>query len=155
VVEPLVVRRERARELARLVGDRVSLLVALAAAPAVDGPEAAEFLRALVAWRASGRAVALFEVGAGVGALSRAEPDLSVEGERYWSALAQDGVCPVRLADGPDSRFVEAIGGACGVLVLPDPARASAPPLLRLRTDDERRHADPAALAAAGQVVLD
>jgi hypothetical protein len=123
-------------------------VVAVCAAPRADGPAATEFLRVLAALRACGRAVALFEVGRGVGALS-ADAALSTEGSRYLDALEAEGVVP--RADGDLAAALEA---ACGLVLLPDPDRAGRPALLRLRTGERPTTEALAAIAQAGQVAL-
>lgn len=124
-------------------------VLAISAAPRVDGPEATEFLRVLVALRACEVAVELVETAGGIGSLSR-EPSLSPEGERYLEALAQDGVVPSPVSLSTDLHAkVEA---SSDVVVLPDPSRTRFPPLVRW--SDVRARSDAIASVLAAGVFL-
>ena len=124
-------------------------ILALFAAPRADTPEATEFLRVLAALRAVGRTVHLVEAGRGAGVLSKAEPALTDEGERYLEALAEDGVVPAAATGaGPD------LAGADGLVVLADPARAGVPAFLALGADRIASPPSWTTLLSAGQVVL-
>ena len=124
---------------------RVRAVLAIVAAPHVDGPEATEFLRVLVALRACEVAVELVETADGIGTLSR-DPELTPEGERSLEALREDGVVarPVPLSTDLHPK-VEA---ASDVVVLPDPSRTRFPPLVRWADVRDRSDAIASALAA-------
>ena len=123
-------------------------VVAIVAAP--PGTDPTEVLRTAVALRAGGHAVVLAEAGRGAGALADAAP-LSAPAERWLDELDEDGV--PRLAAGDD--LAGAIASADALLLLPDPARTGAPPLLPLRRGERPSPDAMAALLSAGQVVLE
>jgi hypothetical protein len=127
----------------------MSRVVALFAAPRADDAAATEFLRTLVALRALEVSVALFEAGPGRGVLS-GDPILSPDGDRYLEALASDGVVPSGGVD-----WGMALSTADAVLVLADPARPGAPPVLRLQRGKTPDAVTLTTLLQAGQVVMD
>ncbi len=125
-------------------------VLAIAAAPRADGHEGTEFLRVLVALRACGRDVTLLEAGAGTGSLT-GDADLSTEGERYLTALREEGV--VARASG-DDEIAAALAQAEAVVLLPDPSRPGIPPLLRIPKGVRPGPEALADLLRAGQVAV-
>ncbi len=122
-------------------------VLAMFAAPRADTEEAAEFLRAVGAWRAVGREVALVEIGRGVGVLGA---DPGPEAERWLAALAEDGVAPRRSPDPAGD-----LASADALMLLPDPCRAGTPPVLRLARGQRPPKIALDGLLLAGQVVID
>jgi hypothetical protein len=96
-------------------------VLALFSAPRVDA-DAAEWLRVLAAFVASGRSVRLGEIGSGRSVLSR--DDLPSEALRCLDQVAPFGVVPTAL-DATGLR--EALRGCGVVLRYGDPARAKSP----------------------------
>ena len=107
----------------------MSGVVAIVAAPRLDGPETTEFLRALAALRAVGVPVRLVEAGAAAGRL------------RDGDALSADG-----------ERFLDALATADAILRLADPGRPGIPGLLAWPRGARPSPTEVAALLAAGQV---
>ena len=127
----------------------MSGVLAIFAAPRADTPEATEFLRVVTALLAVHREVKLVEAGAGFGVLSRPEPRLAEEGERYLDALAANGIVPKPLGD-----LTAALAGSDGLLRLADPAREGVPAFLEVSGGEDGSPPDLAPFLAAGQVVL-
>lgn len=129
-------------------------VVAVVAVSRLDTPEATEFLRVLAALRAVGMEVQLVELGPGEGALGapeglKAHAELEPDGERYWTALREDGVAPQAASTLP-----AAIEAADAVVVLAARDRTGEPPVLALPARTRPSPETLRSLPSAGQVVL-
>lgn len=126
------------------------MIVGVVATGGLESRDATEFLRTLAAFVALELPVRVFEVGAGVGALSGEGRDLEPDGEHYLGALRDEGVA-IESRDG----LARALATARAVMVLADPARPGTPAVLALTRGRAPTTEQLDALGTAGQVRLD
>ena len=126
----------------------MTLFLAVIAVPRLDTVEGTELLRTLASLRALDLPVALVEVGAGVGALSR-DPELTPDGERFLAVLTQDGITAQ-----PPEALDALLPRARAILRLAPASRSGVPAVLSIARGSAPDDAIRAGIATAGQVVV-